>query len=524
MQKLKINKLFKILFVMLAVLSFTASDGQQIFQKEYYGGSIWQNIIENNNGYFFAGHNLKLGVNSHQIYIYHIDHSGDIIWAKHLGNSSPTGEFIYDYAFNHDSTEILFVGSRGHGSSSYQNILIFKTDVNGNLLWHKILADSLNSAATTIYRDNNYYYVGGRVYADLINNFTGGLGFCLKLNEVGDILNEFYYTTQSNDPVQINGIVRVDENLYLSGSIFNSTYLSETDILLIKADTLGNIIFSKKFDSSSEEYARSIEKDYSDDLIITGTTHGYIYPTQFQIRVNNNGDVVYSKIIDAGSSSGSFRVKNSSDFGYLFTMAPAIILKTDSLFNVNWSSRFEPGFLFKSLNFAKETLDGGIIAGGSINNDFNSLIVKIDSNLQGGCNQFHQTVMSYNFSFNEDSLYIIKLNLSLIEIIDSLSIYNISNLPITYCQTGTSMSELSNKKFDAYPNPYKNIIYINTSHGGSVKGISLINTIGTLTKIPYIIINENLIVVLEDQLPAGFYILQIEGENGEIKNLKIVKE
>nr|MBA3987376.1 hypothetical protein [Flavobacteriales bacterium] len=291
MPNLKLNRILKYILVMSAVFSFTISEGQQIFQKEYSGGQVWQQILENDNGYFFAGHKLLLGNYSHQICVYHIDHSGNIIWAKHVGDNFPAGEFVYDYTFSHDSSAILFVGQKKPtASSSYNNTLIFKMDINGNLLWFKLLGDTLNNRSFIIYPFESFYYIGGISYYNLTED-TGGLASILKIDENGSLISEFHYSFNNGTSLGIYGIFRDSSNIYIAGG-YRDYLTHNSDILFTILDTSGNLISSKIFGTPMEDYVSSIISDNNGNLIISGNSLGFGNFYRYFTKIDNSGNIM----------------------------------------------------------------------------------------------------------------------------------------------------------------------------------------------------------------------------------------
>lgn len=162
---------------------------------------------------------------------------------------------------------------------------------------------------------------------------------------------------------------------------------------LMKVDCNGNLLWENKFTDTTQSaaFASSVLQISDGGFLVSGTSYPESgdYPDIRVIKTDSFGSTEWEVLIGGPLSDWCYYAANTSDDGYIFTGAQGIfpdgldllLVKTDSLCNVEWESTF--GGSGMDLGFAvQETSDGGYIVGGdtksfSSSNDF--YIVKTDS-------------------------------------------------------------------------------------------------------------------------------------------------
>ncbi|RLD65598.1 MAG: hypothetical protein DRI84_06485 [Bacteroidetes bacterium] len=151
-----------------------------------------------------------------------------------------------DLVQNPSDSSYFLVGNHT-GFSGSQSIYLLKTDSLGVPIWDKSIGDTRNYQATDIFISNDNY-------------------------------------------------------LYICGSVdnFNTTY----DILLIKADINGNIVWEKNYGGNDWDLGVGIDTINSDSIVVGATTYSYGSGSGDYMRllVNQNGDslqqITYGSILD----------------------------------------------------------------------------------------------------------------------------------------------------------------------------------------------------------------------------------
>jgi hypothetical protein len=89
------------------------------------------------------------------------------------------------------------------------------------------------------------------------------------------------------------------------------------DILLIKTDANGNIQWSKIYGGSDYDWPYSLDRIADGGYILAGPTHSFSTSADiFLIKMDENGNVVWSKTYGGAGFDWAFSVKTTSDGGY----------------------------------------------------------------------------------------------------------------------------------------------------------------------------------------------------------------
>lgn len=122
-----------LLFVSLSTFSF----GQHTFFKFYSGGGddYAHGVVElNDNTFAITGNSSSFWVGEGQAFIVKIDAEGNYVWSNHYGGSESEGGKKILYKEDDGFYVAGYTNSIGNGGFDFY---LFKTDLDGNLLWEK---------------------------------------------------------------------------------------------------------------------------------------------------------------------------------------------------------------------------------------------------------------------------------------------------------------------------------------------------------------------------------------------------
>lgn len=157
--------------------------------SQHYGGpesETGKRVLYNADlGFYIAGSSNSFGSGDFNAYLLKTDFNGTLIWEKNYGKPN-NWERINDAVMASDSG-IVMVGETLNMTSGNSDILILKTDKNGDTLWTKQLGGEGIDIANSIVKNGDNFLVGGEWYIEdsLVNK-----GFVIEIDPLGTILRQ----------------------------------------------------------------------------------------------------------------------------------------------------------------------------------------------------------------------------------------------------------------------------------------------------------------------------------------------
>jgi hypothetical protein len=301
---------------------------------------------------YFSTHDSLVCVGSNDIYVSKYDANGNFSWAKGFGSAGNDKGIALAVNNNGDcyvtgyySSGIDFGTTHlSPANSGIGDVYVLKLNSSGNVQWAKKGAgtDADHGHGITYDRNGNVYVVG--YFTDQAtfsgNTISTGNGvksaFIAKYDQGGSlqwIKNTCCDTTDFN-------AVAVDEygNIYAAGYFYHSLTIGSTtlntagdaDILLVKYDPSGNVVWAKQAGGPYEDMANGITVDTIRDIVyITGQIddHGF-FDTRYVGAAGNrdvfiagydlNGNGLWAKPYGGVQRDIGFAVTCDHD-GYLMT-------------------------------------------------------------------------------------------------------------------------------------------------------------------------------------------------------------
>jgi hypothetical protein len=248
-------------------------------------------------------------------------------------------------------------------------LALVSIDSLGNEIWRKtypyINQDVLQIRKTT---DNGY--------------IIAGLRYVLKISNWGDKLWDYVVNFDENDS-QFTSIIQTNDNGYLVTGTGYSTPTSDTEVSLIKLDSNGIFQWNKYYDKPEGAFGfygtwgSYIEKTSDDSYILLGSTwttnmHVYI------IKVDDDGQVIWNKILTAGQHMLPKQIKMTADNGFIIlsdaVSGPDVhkprIIKIDNDGNIIWDQYYQLDALSAQPFAICQTQDGGYAITGETHKAF----------------------------------------------------------------------------------------------------------------------------------------------------------
>lgn len=350
---------------------------------------------------------------------------GGVMWARSFGCKDDTETRVIKtdavgniYAGGYfGSPSLYYSGGSSIGSSNttpYRNSFLLKYDINGILQWARDVSGGYNEIESLSIDQNSNSYVVGHYRSpnisfksfNLLNNSTTGTSdlFITKYDTNGNVV---WAKTGggSNDDKAKSLVSDANGNIYVTGTFTSPTIvfgpitltnssLNHTDIFLVKYNTVGNLLWAKRFGGALDDSAKSITLDNSGNIILTGSYDSssiQFGPSNFLNSSPGTEDIFISKfdslgnVLWAKSAGGS----NSDIANGIATDSLDNIVITGNFFspvlNFETTNLLNSNLAFSDIFVTKYNSTGNVLwsksFGGNDNDISNSVDVDNNSNI-----------------------------------------------------------------------------------------------------------------------------------------------
>ena len=314
-------------------------------------------FIENTSdgGYIIVGRTYSSGNGQGDIWLIKIDFYGNEEWNQPLGGSQEeVGRFIQQTT---DGGYIITGNTESYGNGDGWDIWLVKTDSNGNLEWEKTFGDSGEELGYSVRQttDGGFIIVGGKyVYNTnshdvlLIKTDSQGNQEWSKITNISVLEGSMGSTSGiSFQHTDDNGFIIVGEGLVKTDSEGNEEWIRNdltgysiepTDgggyiitgftgeypshnISLIKIDDYGMEEWNKIFQGDGNEDGRSVQQTQDGGYVITGYTNSYGNGgfDVWLIKTDLLGGYEWSHSFGGSGEDRGRSVKQTIDGGYIIT-------------------------------------------------------------------------------------------------------------------------------------------------------------------------------------------------------------
>ncbi|HTL82921.1 MAG TPA: T9SS type A sorting domain-containing protein [Bacteroidia bacterium] len=384
----------------LLIFVYGSLSAQNDFQK-LIGGSgedrLFDVVQQPAGFYTFLGYTESEGHGAGDELLIRTNEAGDTLWTKVIGTI--------------DNEEGLYLRGTADGgyiiggtaiNSSTNIVLLTKTDSSGNITWNKNYY--ANTGATYNLGALSQCADGGYIVGGFTSDHPSGTGldvFVFKTDGIGNLeWNSIYggiYDDYWGIPIQT-----ADSGFLVAGTYGGS---SSEDVYLVKLDSIGDTLWTKKFDIATKSLIVADFVQTADGNYLIGANisfpRGYV-----AIKIDSAGNVFWAK--EYGSSIKSYNgcfITPTADDGFLlsgtyYSGSPnntdAFLVRIDANGDTLWTKKYG-GNYEDALWGTSQTTDGGFMAAGLMKNSGFGLtdgwVVKMDSlGNSGGCNLLPDSV------------------------------------------------------------------------------------------------------------------------------------
>jgi hypothetical protein len=245
-------------------------------------------VKQTTDGGYAACGSWNNGQGKFQAMLLKLNTSGAIQWANAYGDTASSAAIDLEQTAGGG---FILAGNISSGSP-LQDLYIIKTDPSGNLGWAKRFQSATNTTETAsgIITKNNQYYISGNV--QLSPGDADAL--LMKIDTAGQLIWTYRYDVAGNREFASEVRNTADGNLLMIGYTEGAT--QDPDMLLLKADTTGAVIWSKTGSGAGSEYGSSLVENPDQSIVIAGSADSSGNNRNvILIKVTNTGNLVWSK-------------------------------------------------------------------------------------------------------------------------------------------------------------------------------------------------------------------------------------
>jgi uncharacterized delta-60 repeat protein len=368
--KLWVKGLILALLSVSLVALFTQSAYAVVSFAKTYGGWSYDSATSvqqtSDGGYIVAGSTHSFSAGYSDIFLIKTDANGNIQWAKTYGGTNYEGASSIRQTSDGGYIVAGYTASFGAGG---RDIFLIKTDTNGNIIWAKTYGGTYSDYAYSVQQTSD----GGYIVAGYTASFGAGDNdfFLVKTDVNGNIIWAKTYGGTNWDYAY--SVQQTSDGGYIVAGVTNS-FGEDGDILLIKTDVNGNVIWAKTYGETGGDYAFSVQQTSDSGYIVAGYTYsfGAGYYDIFLVKTDANGNIIWSKTYGGTNQDFARSVRQTSDGGYIVAgwtysfgvgTYDAFLIKTDANGNIIWAKTYG-GASYDYAHSVRQTSDGGYIVAG----------------------------------------------------------------------------------------------------------------------------------------------------------------
>jgi hypothetical protein len=446
----------EILLSLITISCFFLQGYSQVTFQKTYGDPLKQDgafsiISTNDSNYVFVGTTATNQNPTGAVYIVKINGNGDTLWTKIIGDTA----YFRNALSVEQTNDSGFIIAAYNFVSTY-GIYIIKADILGNIQWTKNYTDSNGAILTSIHQT----FDGGYIAVGTISNPSTCL--LMKLNSSGDTLWTRKYSGISSG--DFRDVKETYDSCYVV--VGRTSTVNNSDILLIKSDAAGNLLWSRQIDVFNDDFPYSLEI-----MNNTGLAIGF---NNSILKTDATGNPLWCKSYYA-PNLGNYLSKmiKTSDDGFALTgyfsdsaglSSSMFLIKTDSIGDTLWTNSYS----YLDQNAGKgivQTYDGGFLVTGYTHDEipFSSpdiYLVKTDTLGRSGCNEQQPIIV-----VSADSFQLVNHSLTISAGIQQSVLVgdvkfggNITTL--CFIDVGIEEMDGGESNFTLYPNPVEDIFTI----------------------------------------------------------------
>ncbi|MGB9720521.1 MAG: T9SS type A sorting domain-containing protein [bacterium] len=297
------------------IICFLITQSPQIKWGRIYGGEdedYLKAVLEcADKGFIAVGSTNSYGNGDYDVYVLKVDSLGFPEWSKAYGGTDDD----YGYAFCQtiDNGYIIAGATDSYGQGG-KDIFLIKMNENGDSVWTKVYGDSLDETGYSIIpAGNNSYVICGAT-----NSMgAGGLDILvMKIDSIGEVIWSKTYGGIFDDcGFCINATY--DKGFIITGATYSFSN-GESDVYVIKIDSLGNEEWSATYGSNDDEKGFCVQQTSDSGYVVCGTAYSVLLGYEWcLLRYNERGTLVWHTFQGSLNDDFAYSVQEIGEKNYI---------------------------------------------------------------------------------------------------------------------------------------------------------------------------------------------------------------
>ncbi len=453
-----------------AYLIRTDVNGETLWTKTYGGSNTdyaWTVQQTKDDGFIFGAHSGSFGAGSHDVYLVKSDLSGNVIWSRVYGGSNADGAYSLQQTTDGGFIIGAHVNSFGAGQ---HDVYLIKIKNNGDTSWTKTFGGSGEDR----FRELHQTADGGFILVSETLSFGAGNSdvYLIKTDSIGNLLWTKTYGGNASDYGY--SVRQTSDGGYIIAGYTQSFGAGGTDVYIIKTDSSGNLDWTKSYGGSSADYGYSVRQTTDGGYIVAGYTESFgVAGDVYLIRIDANGDLIWSKVFGGSQTDYCWSVRQTVDGGFILAG-----------YTRSFGSGNEDVYLIKTDQLGNSGCNESIAA--TIGNNTATIVSNSTPTIIGGGGQINSTTTVVNTAATIDS-------------------FLCRNIPtgIDQSEDGSDTNPYQFNLFQNYPNPFNpgTLISYTLPAGGNVS-LKIYDSLG-----------REILTLVDEYKQAGSYEVRFENEH-----------
>ncbi len=293
----------------------TDNNGQIIWEKTY-GGVGWDKVNDicsiRSGGYILIGETIFKHSHGRTVKVLKLKENGTLSWKKsfHAGDDNEVNAVI-----EAGDGDLLITGSVFYQKKKNAYLWLLKLDKEGKVVWNKFYGGSTWDTGKSICRTDDHGYIISGVTEDEGTGLKNIL--ILKLDKNGKKIWEKNYGRYYWDAG--NSIQQTVEGTYI---VAGYTYLRDTkrsSIWILYLDIEGNKIWEKIYGGQNWDGAYTVKQALDGDFIIAGFTKskGEGGRDVLILKINKKGEIIWERLYGNIGDDEALSIELARDGGYI---------------------------------------------------------------------------------------------------------------------------------------------------------------------------------------------------------------